>query len=71
MLSLDGWTPLHLGAYYGNDGIVRILLQDNRSNVNVKSEVYGTPLHCACSQSNTHIVQILLMNGANNSITNS
>ena len=61
----DGWSPLHLAAYYGHASTVEILLHNN-APVDLRSTnaMTNTPLHAALSARRTDVAQILLDAGA-------
>ena len=54
----EGYTPLILACYYGNEQAVRFLV-DKVENLNTISD-YGTPLMAAVVKGNADIVEILL-----------
>jgi len=61
----DGWTPLHLAAYFGNTACVKDLLRrgapiDARSH----NGINATPLHSACTANNTDAALSLITAGA-------
>jgi ankyrin repeat protein len=63
--SPEGFTPLGLAAYFGQLGIVRLLLQhDADPDIASDNAFRVTPLHSACAVSNHEIVELLLRAGA-------
>ncbi|XP_065340589.1 serine/threonine-protein phosphatase 6 regulatory ankyrin repeat subunit C isoform X2 [Cloeon dipterum] len=63
--SESGMTPLHLAAYSGNEGVVRLLL--NSAGVQVESattENGYNPLHLACFGGHIAVVGLLLSRAA-------
>ena len=69
LISLDGWSPLHLCAYKGNLKIAQILLDYKKTNADLLLPKLGTALHCACKQNNFKMAA-LLMHRCNPSIKN-
>jgi ankyrin repeat protein len=63
--SPDGFTPLHLAAYFGNEEMVALLLV-HHADVNAVSRnpMCLQPLHSACAGRALGIVQMLLEQGA-------
>lgn len=63
--SSDGWTPLHLAAFFGHPGLA-IALLDRGADVNSRStnSMKNTPLHAAAAGGRTDIVGLLLKRGA-------
>jgi uncharacterized protein len=63
--SHDGWTPLHLAAYFGHDTCAEILLA-NGADVHARSRnsMQNTPLHAAASGRHLDVITILLAHGA-------
>jgi len=64
--STDGWTPLHLAAFFGAQELAEALLAkgaeiDSRSTNNMQN----TPLHAAVAGRRGAIVKFLLERGAN------
>jgi ankyrin repeat protein len=62
----DGWTPLHLAAFFGCKPLAEALLAkgadiDSRSTNNMKN----TPLHAAVAGRRAALVEFLLEHGAN------
>ena len=62
----DGWTPLHLAAFFGQQELAQGLL-DAGAEVNARSTnaMRNNPLHAAAAGGKTDLVQLLLQRGAN------
>ncbi|KTC80697.1 ankyrin repeat-containing protein [Legionella cherrii] len=69
-----GNSPLGIACKYGNEAIVKLLLRDNRIEVNPKNASGMTPLMLACKSSYTQkkpaLFQMLLAAGAKAELTN-
>ncbi len=66
--SHDGWTPLHLAAFFGHRETAGVLL-DRGADVNARSRnlKFGqenTPLHAAAANSQTKTAELLIDRGA-------
>jgi len=64
-ISFDGWTPLHLAAFFGGFEAAKLLIERG-ADVNARSTnaMANMPLHAAAAGSRTGIVQLLLEKGA-------
>src|SRR5260370_29742292 len=63
--SHDGWTPLHLAAFFGHDTCAEILLA-NGADVHSRSRnsMQNTPLHAAAAGRPLDGITVLLAHGA-------
>ncbi len=63
--SPDGWTPLHLAAFFGQADLANALL-DRGADVNSRSTnaMKNTPLHAAAAGGQIKIVDLLVKRGA-------
>lgn len=66
LLSHDGWTPLHLAAFFGHKETAQALLAKG-ALVNARSTnaMENMPLHVAAAGRNAELVSLLLQHGAN------
>ena len=65
-ISSDGWTPLHLTAFFGKEDAVRLLLNKGASvKTRSTNPMTNTPLHAAAAGKHAEIVTLLLEHGAN------
>lgn len=64
-LSTDGWTPLHLAAFFGKMDAARLLLNKG-AEVNGRSTnpMRNMPLHAAAAGRHTALAKLLLDHGA-------
>lgn len=58
----DGYTVLMLAAYFGDEKIVKFLLQNPKIDINIVNKDGDSVLHIACSQAHENIVKFLLDN---------
>ena len=65
-MSSDGWTLLHLAAFFGKTDAVRLLLNKG-APVTARSTnpMANTPLHAAAAGKHAEVVKLLLERGAN------
>ena len=63
--SSDGWTPLHLAAFFGHPDLARSLIAAG-ADVNARSTnaMKNTPLHAAAAGGKTVAARVLLEHGA-------
>ena len=63
--SSDGWTPLHVAAFFSQKEIAEVLLA-NGADVHARSRnaMGNTPLHAAVAARNVDVVPVLLVHGA-------
>lgn len=66
----DGWTPLHLAAFFGHPEVANALL-DRGAGVNARStnSMKNTPLHAAAAGGNIELMRLLLERGADANAT--
>jgi ankyrin repeat protein len=63
--SHDGWTPLHLAAFFGRPEIADILVANGADvNARSKNEMRNTPLHAAVAGKRPGVASVLLGHGA-------
>lgn len=63
--SEDGYSPLYLASYFGNEEITHLLLlRDADPNIPSKNEYQIFPLHTAVSKNFTMIAKMLIEGGA-------
>ncbi len=66
--SHDGWTPLHLAAFFGHIEVAELLL-DHGADVNARSQSErfaraNTPLHAAAANRQLAVAELLVARGA-------
>lgn len=63
--STDGWTPLHLAAFFGQAELANVLIERG-ANVNARStnSMKNTPLHAAAAGGAVALIELLLKRGA-------
>ncbi len=63
--STDGWTPLHLAAFFGHPELANALL-DRGAQIDARSTnaMKNTPLHAAAAGAHADLVQLLAKRGA-------
>ena len=68
--SVDGWTPLHLAAFFGWGELAKGLI-DRGAQVDSRSSnpMKNTPLHAAAAGGHADIVKLLLQSGADPNAT--
>lgn len=59
----DGWTPLHVAAFYGRPDAARTLLEHN-ARVDARADLGETPLHFAADRGHVAVARLLLEHGA-------
>jgi ankyrin repeat protein len=65
LLSTDGWTPLHLAAFFGQTDAARLLLNKG-ALVNARSTnpMHNMPLHAAAAGRHVEVARLLIEHGA-------
>jgi len=62
----DGWTPLHLAAFFGRVEAAELLLDAGADLAAVsRNSLYNTPLHAAAAAKHETVARLLLSRGAN------
>ena len=62
----DGWTPLHLAAFFGQAAAVNVLLRAGADVTAVsQNSLTNTPLHAAAAGRHSDAALLLLQGGAN------
>jgi len=65
-VSEDGWTPLHLAAFFGREETARMLLNKGaQTGVRSTNAMQNTPLHAAAAGKHAALVKLLIERGAN------
>jgi uncharacterized protein len=66
--SHDGWTALHLAAFFGHREVARLLLERGAEvNARSRNTTFGrenTPLHAAAANRRTEVARLLIEAGA-------
>jgi len=65
-----GWTCLHEAAAHGHDEVVRVLLSDERVDVDVTTYTVETPLMIAAQKKYGGVAEVLLEKGADVNFSN-
>jgi uncharacterized protein len=64
-VSEDGWTPLHLAAFFGKEDAARLLLNKGaQTGARSTNSMQNTPLHAAAAGKHVALVKLLLERGA-------
>jgi ankyrin repeat protein len=63
--SPDGWTPLHLAAFFAQPSVVKALLaQGAEVNARARNGTTNTPLHAGAAGRNLDVIRALVEHGA-------
>ena len=61
----DGWTPLHLAAFFGHVEAARMVLDAGGAVSTIsRNSLRNTPLHAATAAKHSHVAILLLERGA-------
>ena len=64
-VSVDGWTPLHLAAFFGcRDSMEVLIAAGAKLNERSNNAMQNMPLHAAAAGRNADVVRLLLERGA-------
>lgn len=68
-LAYDGWTPLHLAAFFGHHAAAKLLV-DAGADVHAVSgnSLQNTPLHAATAGGHSDVALLLLDHGADSNV---
>jgi len=71
-LSPDGWTPLHLAAFFGHRETAAMLIERGADTAaRSKNEIANTPLHAAIAGGRAAVAELLVERGADvNAVAN-
>ncbi|HET7693342.1 MAG TPA: ankyrin repeat domain-containing protein [Gemmatimonadota bacterium] len=71
-LSPDGWTPLHLAAFFGHRETATMLIDRGADTAaRSKNEIANTPLHAAIAGGRVAVAELLVERGADvNAVAN-
>jgi ankyrin repeat protein len=71
-LSPDGWTPLHLAAFFGHRETAAMLIERGADTAaRSKNEIANTPLHAATAGGRAAVAELLVERGADvNAVAN-
>lgn len=71
-LSPDGWTPLHLAAFFGHRETAAMLIDRGADTAaRSKNEIANTPLHAAIAGGRAVVAELLIERGADvNAVAN-
>jgi ankyrin repeat protein len=63
--SFDGWTPLHLAAFFGGYEAAKLLIERGADvNAQTTNPLSNMPIHAAAAGNRTAMIELLLENGA-------
>ena len=70
--SFDGWTPLHLAAFFGGFEAAKLLLERGAdANARSTNGMSNMPIHAAAAGNRTNLVALLLEHGADPNVRQS
>jgi uncharacterized protein len=68
--SSDGWTPLHLAAFFGHAELAKALIEQGaKLEARSSNAMKNTPLHAAAAGGQVRLVEFLLKRGADPNAT--
>lgn len=68
----DGWTPLHLAAFFGHGNAARMLLDAGADVQSVsRNSLLNTPLHAAAAARQSDVALLLIERGARGDVLDS